>query len=379
MSREDRLKWEAHVKNITSAESQIAQQYTGQRRSFQPNDWIFPETCILSISTHGSIMLKQGIRVDDIVALTSPASRIPYHTMKPKSFPKLLNMWKFNAVAPGVSNIMEPKSGSVLTASAGFFKDAQVHVINDAVAEIYKGEKFSDFPDMAEEVCEMAEGAVDLYGDDMRTRLMADRANLATKRRSEGREFPKEGIDDYELLIGLYIDYYPDGRKWYDCLASSEIADKTYIMQEGDQRQGQDWGIFCLNSLRPEGTIAQDANDLFTLIHTIIYEKNNPGARWDPKANRMIRLSDIVGFVTDHGAKNLVIIDLTCSPFQDSNMSSPSTHTVRDMVKNFFPRSSGKNLSGKYGGRNSKRRSSKRRRTSKRKRNSKRRINSKKN
>ena len=93
----------------------------------------------------------------------------------------------------------------------------------------------------------------------------------------------------------------------------------------------------------------------------------------------MIRLSDIVGFVTDHGAKNLVIIDLTCSPFQDSNMSSPSTHTVRDMVKNFFPRSSGKNLSGKYGGRNSKRRSSKRRRTSKRKRNSKRRINSKKN
>ena len=359
---------QAEQRALDNLMAQKAQQIANQQSSVStrhPQSWMFPETAILTISTHGSIILNKGFSPEDDNAM-------PMFDVRQVA-PNIQKMWKFNAIVPGVVNIMGSKGEEDVHQAArsmkpGFFKDAEVTVINDAIEEAYEQKKSKSFNAIRKNVIDMAGFAVAFIGAGTYNGVKEQLKQQIQDRLRADRPFADKDDDNDELLNQGYVSGYDYGMKAFDCLkGGSTMINKSYLMQRGDSTIGEDWGIFCVNSLRPSGQTTRDQANIFDMVFNMYH-----GGRPDADGTRIIKLSEIVQFVCEHGAKNLIIIDLTCAPYQDSDLYLYSDRQVRRFNRKYLPTN---NPDRKYGGRSSKRRNSKRRRSSRRRRSSSRRRN----
>lgn len=333
----------------------------------------FPETAIISITTHGEIDLN-GVKGD-----IQNVNMIPQFTINPK----IRQFYKYNAVAPGVINfisgdedidIRDIERSNSQKIEQLFADTGDASKINGAVRTIlqkYNDRTINDdatFP----EILTTVNAVVDKQMKDMVDEKQGEKINLE-KQRSQalaGKTDKATGKlitfteDDKDLLqmAAEYVNRYANGRTIIDCISGNpqrKMVNKTYSLQKDNVSMGgEDWSISCLN-------FRFGRENIFDSIAGIVGSRNK---------DRKITLEQLVDYLAENGVKRLIVVDLTCCPFFIKNKDGEDVELIGRPVRQL--RDWIQNDGMKYGGkRHIKRRNTKGKRNTRRKgkRNTKRR------
>jgi hypothetical protein len=340
---------------------------TGVRRREGP----FPETAIISITTHGEIDLN-GVKGD-----IPNMNMIPQFTINPK----IQQFYKYNAVAPGVINfilgdedidIRDIERSNTKKIEQLFADKVDASKINGAVRTVLQKYNDKTINETAlPEILTTINTVVDEQMKGMVREKEEEKINLE-KQRSQalaGKTDKATGKlitfnhDDTELLqiAAEYVNRYTNGRTIIDCISDNPqrmMVNKTYSLQKDNVSMGgEDWSISCLN-------FKFGRENIFDSIAGIVGSRNK---------DRKITLEQLVDYLAENGAKRLIVVDLTCTPFfikdkdgKDVELIGRPVRQLRDWIQNDGM---------KYGGKRHNKRNTKRKgkRNIKRKRNTKRR------
>jgi hypothetical protein len=291
---------------------------------------VFPKTVILSITTHGEILLNTPV--------TNPAEII-YTNGIPMNIPtfnvdtRIKEFYKFNAVAPGVINYVEGdgeidvydierahnledlfnESGNVTKINSGI----RQFIVNN---NIEKKRLMDSVENIVEIVREVA-------------------TNIVSEKKQDEKTMKKElkGVTDPEKLEELidimeYLNTHDKSHLLVNCRERGGfMVNKTYILGKDDVSPsgGEDWSISCLN---------------FPFLHSDIFNNiliwKNSGLTKPDKipikgADRgSVTLKDITDYLAEQGVTRLIIVDLTCSPFavNDEYYSGRITRRFRNDI-----------------------------------------------
>jgi hypothetical protein len=291
---------------------------------------IFPKTVILSITTHGEILLNTPVtNPSEIIYTNGIPMNIPTFNVDPR----IKEFYKFNAVAPGVINYVEG-DGEIDVYDIErahnledlFNESGNVTKINSEIRQfivnntIEKKQLMDSAEDIAEIVREVATNIVSEKKQDEKT----------MKKELKGVTDPKK----LEELIDIteYLNLHDKSHLLVNCRERRGfMVNKTYILGKDDVSPsgGEDWSISCLN---------------FPFLHSDIFNNiliwKNSGLTKPDKipikgADRgSVTLKDITDYLAEQGVTRLIIVDLTCSPFAigDNYYSGRITRRFRNDI-----------------------------------------------
>lgn len=291
---------------------------------------LYPKTVILSITTHGEILLNTPVTdPTKIIFVNGLAANIPTFNVDSR----IKEFYKFNAVAPGVINYVE----------------------GDGEIDVYDIERARDLEDLFNEsgnVTKINSGIRQfIVNNNVDKKRLIDSAeeigdivkevasNVISEKKQEEKTMKKElkGVNDSEKLEELIdiIEYLNTNDKSHllvDCNSKGGyMVNKTYLLGKNDVSPsgGEDWSISCLN---------------FPFLHADIFNniliwKNSHLTKPDKipikGADRgSVTLKDITDYLADQGVTRLIIVDLTCSPFavNDEYYSGRITRRFRNDI-----------------------------------------------
>jgi CBS domain-containing protein len=272
---------------------------------------IFPKTVILSITTHGEILLNNPV--------TNP-SEIIYTNGIPMNIPtfnvdtRIKEFYKFNAVAPGVINYVEGdgeidvydierahnledlfnESGNVTKINSGI----RQFIVNN---NIEKKRLMDSAEDVAEIVREVA-------------------TNIVSEKKQDEKTMKKElkGVTDPEKLEELidimeYLNTHDKSHLLVDSNSKGGyMVNKTYLLGKNDVSPsgGEDWSISCLNFPFLHSDIF---NNILIWKNSRLTKPNKIPIKGADRGS--VTLKDITDYLAEQGVTRLIIVDLTCSPF----------------------------------------------------------------
>jgi hypothetical protein len=291
---------------------------------------LYPKTVILSITTHGEILLNTPVTdPTEIIFVNGLASNIPTFNVDSR----IKEFYKFNAVAPGVINYVEGdgeidvyhierarnledlfnESGNVTKINSGI----RQFIVNNNIEKKRLIDSAAEIGDIVKEVA----------------------SNIVSEKKQEEKTMKKElkGINDSEKLEELIdiIEYLNTNDKSHllvDCNSKGGyMVNKTYLLGKNDVSPsgGEDWSISCLN---------------FPFLHSDIFNniliwKNSHLTKPDKipikgSERGSVTLKDVTDYLAEQGVTRLIIVDLTCSPFavDDEYYSGRITRRFRNDI-----------------------------------------------
>jgi CRISPR/Cas system CMR-associated protein Cmr5 small subunit len=314
--------------------------------------YLYPETVILSITTHGEIPVELKTINDKDGKITEINAPITYEI--PES---IREFYKFNAVAPGIINYV---------AGDNPIDVSEVEKMNNKLKRRYR-EYVPQFTEMIEgdEVSTMNfmirnnMSRHDIEGKSIKEiaeTLLPKIQKSISERLNKQEESLKESIkelkqikknqdkDAIEVLsseiadIQNYIHSFSRGDQLVNCITPSRIMiNKQYSLEKHNTSMNEDWSITCLNMPRNHGS-----------LYTKIVEWKKGASRGEHR--QPVRLSDIVNYLAEHGVTRLFIVDLTCAPFSNDDSYLEYNADGRRMRNNIIGTSS----KIPYGGKNKK-------------------------
>jgi CBS domain-containing protein len=291
---------------------------------------LYPKTVILSITTHGEILLNTPVTdPTKITFVNGLAANIPTFNVDSR----IKEFYKFNAVAPGVINYVE----------------------GDGEIDVYDIERARDLEDLFNESGNVtkinSEIRQFIVNNNIERKRLIDSAeeigdivkevatNIVSEKKQDEKTMKKElkGVTEPEKLEELIdiIEYLNAHDKSHLLVDSNSkggyMVNKTYLLGKDDVSPsgGEDWSISCLN---------------FPFLHSDIFNniliwKNSHLTKPDKipikGADRgSVTLKDITDYLADQGVTRLIIVDLTCSPFavNDEYYSGRITRRFRNDI-----------------------------------------------
>lgn len=298
----------------------------------------FPKTVILSITTHGEIILKEP--VTDPTKITFTPDGFPTNIPMFQLDSRIKEFYKFNAVAPGVINYVE----------------------GDDEMDVYDIERARDLEKLfndSGDVTKINVGIREFISNNDNTHkkrlydYAAEISNIVkevasaviSEKKQDEKTMKKElaGVSDPEKLeefidIVEYLNSHDKSQLLVNGNAKDGyMVNKTYVLGKDDVSPsgGEDWTISCLNFPFLQADIFND----------ILIWKN--GALPKPDKIRLrgaqrgaVSLKDITDFLAAQGVTRLIIVDLTCAPFavDDTYYSGKITRRFRnDILRKGIP------------------------------------------
>lgn len=291
----------------------------------------FPETTIISISTHGEIRLTSDIaNISDIVYDTDGiATVLPTFNINPH----IQEFYKYNAVVPGVVNyiqgsdaIDDPTKIEKISRSKGGYEaydlllDNNISVIHKNARDIISHTTGIDA--ISREISEY----VTNYIASMITSITAQKKDLDNK---------KEPLSTDELqTYKFYTDFINNaakGSRMINCLKGSrKMINKTFVLlPENISPTNEEWTITCLND--PFNAHRSIFDDVYNAHYGVSRSSVRLG-------RRSITLEQVVNYLANNGVVRLMIIDLTCNlvygPYDD-DLSVPDIQYVERTSRMF--------------------------------------------
>jgi hypothetical protein len=291
----------------------------------------FPKTVILSITTHGEILLNEPIT--DPTKITFTPNGFPTNIPTFQLDSRINEFYKFNAVAPGVINYVEGDDDihaydieRARDLEELFNQSGDVTKINSNIRQymssnnIQKKNLYTSAQEISNIVKELASAVI-------------------SEKKEDEREMKKElsimpNPDKLEEFIDI-VEYLNSHDKSQLLVNGMEkhgyMVNKTYVLGKDDVSPsgGEDWSISCLNFPFLQGDIFND----------ILIWKN--GALPKPDKIRLrgaergsVSLKDITDFLAAQRVTRLIIVDLTCAPFavDDTYYSGKITRRFRNDI-----------------------------------------------
>ena len=323
----------------------------------------FPETTVLSITTHGEFRLNQeiasaaNIKYDvDGIATVLPTFNIN---------PRIREFYKYNAVVPEVLSYVagddvleDPKNVERISRSKGGY-EAYDLIVGEDVALVN-----SHIREIVNETPFLERTNLDRLAQEISTKVTDDIKHIESKIRGWKSDLEKkkksEELDETETQqLRNFNDYINNAAKGYNlvnCLANGrKMLNKTFVlMPENRSTPSEDWAITSIN-------------DPFNQRKTIFDEVYNNAAgvlRSSSRTGRKsITLEQIVNYLADNGVERLIIVDLTCCPFLGPYVDNPDAPDTEYTERT--ARLLRRGILGKigYGGKKSRRRRSNKKRT----------------
>lgn len=282
---------------------------------------VYPETVILSITTHGEIPVELKPIADKYGKITEINTPITYEI--PES---IQEFYKFNAVAPGIINFV---------AGDNELDVSEIEKMNSQLKRDYKKNiaKFKEMID-GDEVTSMnlmirdhmerhriegksikkiAEALLPKIQKSISDRLMNQKQSLQDsikelkKVKKDQDEEAIENLSSEIADIQHYIHSFSRGDQLVNCITPSRMMiNKQYSLEKHNISMNEDWSITCLNMPLNKGS-----------LYTKIVEWKKGASRGEHR--QTVRLSDIVTYLAAHGVTRLFIVDLTCAPFSNDD------------------------------------------------------------
>ena len=271
-----------------------------------------PKTVILSITTHGEILLNSP--VTDPAKITFTADGFPTNIPTFQLDSRIKEFYKFNAVAPGVVNYVE----------------------GDGAIDVYDIERARDLEELFNEsgnVTKINSGIRQFissnntkkkrlyqYAEEISDIIKAVASAVLFEKKQDEKIMKKEltGVSDPKKLeefvdIVEYLNSHDKSQLIVNGKAKDGyMVNKTYLLGKDDVSPsgGEDWTISCLNFPFSQGDIFSD----------ILIWKNDSlpqGVKIPVKGEERgtVTVKDITDFLASQGVTRLIIVDLTCAPF----------------------------------------------------------------
>jgi gas vesicle protein len=276
----------------------------------------YPNTVILSITTHGEIPVE--LKTITSIGGSSTQTNVPKTFTIPDS---IQEFYKFNAVAPGIINFVAGDNdihvSDVEKINNGLKRNYREYI--PQFTEIIDGDEVSTMNLMIRNHMErnnITKKSIKHTADKLLPKIKASISERLTnqeeslkdsiKELKKGKK--KEEIDELTEEINdiqHYIRSFPRGDQLVNCItASRTMINKQYSLGKHDRSRNEDWSITCLNMPRNQGS-----------LYTKIIESKGETTRGTQIAP--VNLSDIVTYLAERGVTRLFIVDLTCAPFSN--------------------------------------------------------------
>jgi len=276
----------------------------------------YPNTVILSITTHGEIPVE--LKTITSIGGSSTQTNVPKTFIIPES---IQEFYKFNAVAPGIINFVAGDNdidvSEVEKINNGLKRDYEKYI--SKFKEIINDDEVSTMNLMIRNHMEgnnITKKSIKHTADKLLPKIKASISERLTNQEESLKDSLKElkkGKKKEEIKelteqindIQHYIRSFPRGDQLVNCITESRtMINKQYSLGKDDRSTNEDWSITCLNMPRNQGS----------LYTKIINWKggSSSGDDRDP-----VNLSDIVTYLAERGVTRLFIVDLTCAPFSN--------------------------------------------------------------
>ena len=279
----------------------------------------YPETVILSITTHGEIPVELKPIADKDGKITETNTPITF--VIPDS---IQEFYKFNAVAPGIINFVagdnELDVSVIEKINSGLkrnyreyvpqFKEIihgdEVSTMNSMIRD-YMGRnkiKKKSIKEIAETLLPTIQKSISDRLDNQESSLKDSIKELKTVKKGQ-HEVAIETLSSEIADIQHYLHAFSRGDQLVNCITPSRIMiNKQYSLEKHNTSTNEDWSITCLNMPRNQGS-----------LYAKIVEWKKGASRGENR--QPVRLSDIVTYLAEHGVTRLFIVDLTCAPFSN--------------------------------------------------------------
>lgn len=279
----------------------------------------YPETVILSITTHGEIPVELKPIADKHGKITEINTPITYEI--PES---IQEFYKFNAVAPGIINFVlgdnEVDVSEIEKINRQLKQDYKKNIAK--FKEIIDGDEVSTMNLMIRDymgrhsiegksIKKIAETLLPKIKESISERLMNQESSLQDSIKELKKVKKDQDTDAIATLsseiadIQQYLHAFSRGDQLVNCITPSRIMiNKQYSLEKHNTSINEDWSITCLNMPLNQGS-----------LYTKIVEWKNGASRGEHR--QTVRLSDIVNYLAEHGVTRLFIVDLTCAPFSN--------------------------------------------------------------
>jgi hypothetical protein len=279
----------------------------------------YPNTVILSITTHGEIPVELKTITDKDGEITEINTPITYEIPE-----RIQEFYKFNAVAPGIINFVLgdneidvskiEKINSQLrrdyNKNIAKFKEIidgdEVSTMNLMIRDYMKENNIEETPfnQIAETLLPKIKESISDRLDNQKSSLQ-DSINRLKKVKKDQDTDTIETLSSEIADIQHYLHAFSRGDQLVNCITPSRMMiNKQYSLEKHNTSINEDWSITCLNMPLNQGS-----------LYTKIVEWKKGPSRGEHRET--VRLSDIVNYLAKHGVTRLFIVDLTCAPFSN--------------------------------------------------------------
>jgi hypothetical protein len=294
----------------------------------------FPKTVILSITTHGEILLNSP--VTDPTKITFTPNGFPTNIPTFQLDSRIKEFYKFNAVAPGVINYVEGddemdvydierardleelfnESGDVTKINVGIRQFLSNNDNNTDKKRLYEyAEEISNI------VKEVASAVIPEKKQDEKT----------MKKELAGASSDPEKLEEFVDIVE-YLNSHDKSQLLVNAKAKDGyMVNKTYLLGKDDVSPsgGEDWTISCLNFPFLQADIF---NDILIWKNSALPKPDKIRLRGAERG--AVSLKDITDFLAAQGVTRLIVVDLTCAPFavDDTYYSGKTTRRFRNDI-----------------------------------------------
>ena len=283
----------------------------------------FPETAIISITTHGEIRLNRNIAGADEITYDRAgfANVLPTFEINPN----IIDFYKFNAVVPGVLSYVggDDDFGDIADiekmVKEGSYHDydalvgEEVGTINTHVRDIMKITPF-----MERNLNLLAGQVSAAIKDDIKHLLdkIQNQINILIKQ----EELDEEEADTLEFYKE-FVYNFDKASNLINCLSGGnrKMINKTFFLNEDNISPRENWSITLLNEP------INERNRIFDEV----YNNLRSVLRTSARKRRSITMEQLINYLAENGVKKLFIIDLTCCPILGPYVDDP---TVADKI-----------------------------------------------
>jgi len=277
----------------------------------------FPETAIISISTHGEIRLNRDIASADEIIYDSAGYADVLPTFQINS--KIQEFYKFNAVVPGVLSYVggDDDFGDIADiekmVKEGSYHDydalvgEEVGTINTHVRDIMKITPF-----MERNLNLLAGQVSAAINNDIKHLLdkIQNQINILKKQ----EELDEEEVDTLEFYKE-FVYNFDKASNLINCLlgGNRKMINKTFFLNEDNISPRENWTITSLN----------DPLNARNMIFDEVYNSSIGVERRSARKRRSITMEQLINYLAENGVKKLFIIDLTCCPILGPYVDDP--------------------------------------------------------
>lgn len=299
----------------------------------------FPKTVILSITTHGEIILKEP--VTDPTKITFTPDGFPTNIPTFQLDSRIKEFYKFNAVAPGVINYVEGDDEldvydieRARDLEKLFNESGDVTKINVGIREFINNNDNNTHNKRLYE-----------YAEEISNIVKEVASAVIPEKKQDEKTMKKElaGVSDPEKLeefvdIVEYLNSHDKSQLLVNGKAKNGyMVNKTYVLGKDDVSPsgGEDWTISCLNFPFLQADIF---NDILIWKNAALPKSDKIRLRGAQRG--AVSLKDITDFLAAQGVTRLIIVDLTCAPFalDDTFYSGKITRRFRnDILRKGIP------------------------------------------